>query len=58
MGNGTFELNNGTTSTVEKRQSARPMQQRIQPKRGIANFASWISRDLDYLAIRKRTSLC
>jgi hypothetical protein len=51
MGNGTFELKYGTAEsrtsraadTLEKGQSARAMQQRIQPKRDIANIASWIS---------------
>jgi hypothetical protein len=57
MGNGTFELNNGTTSTVEKRQSARPMQQRIQQNRDISIIASCIGRDLAYLGIRIRTSI-
>jgi hypothetical protein len=44
-GKGTFELRYGTaeSSRMEKRQSARALQQRIQPKRDIANTASWIS---------------
>jgi len=39
-GNGTFDFRNGTaaksTSTMEKRQSVRALQQRIQPKREIS----------------------
>jgi hypothetical protein len=45
MEDGTFELNSRTakSSTMEKRQSTRALQQRIQPKRDITNAASWIS---------------
>jgi hypothetical protein len=46
MGNGTFELKHGTaakSSTMEKSQSARALQQRIQSKRDISDIASWIS---------------
>ncbi|MFL6317410.1 MAG: hypothetical protein ACJ73C_11850 [Nitrososphaeraceae archaeon] len=50
MGNGTFELSYGiatasrisATNTMEKRQSTRALQQRIRPKRDIANIESWI----------------
>jgi hypothetical protein len=44
IGNGTFELRDGTaeskTSTIEKRQSARALQQRLQPKRDIIDIAN------------------
>jgi len=48
MINGTFELRDGTaksrtTSAMEKRQGARALQQRIQPKRDITSSASWTS---------------
>jgi hypothetical protein len=51
MGIGTFELSYGiaaesrtaTASTMEKGQSTRALQQRIQPKRDITDIASWIS---------------
>jgi hypothetical protein len=48
IGNGTFELRYGTatttrttatTATMEKRQSAGALQQRIQPKRDITSIA-------------------
>ncbi|MFL6395166.1 MAG: hypothetical protein ACJ708_11010 [Nitrososphaeraceae archaeon] len=36
------ELRDGTaTSTMEKRQCTRALQQRIQPKRDIADLTSW-----------------
>jgi hypothetical protein len=39
IGNGTFKLRYGTaTNTMQKRQSIRALQQRIQPKRDIANI--------------------
>jgi NAD(P)-dependent dehydrogenase (short-subunit alcohol dehydrogenase family) len=44
VGNGTFELRDGTaesrTSRMAKRQSARALQQKIQPKRDIPYTAS------------------
>jgi hypothetical protein len=44
-GNGTIELRYGTatkSSTMEKRESAGALQQRIQPKRDIPNIVSWL----------------
>jgi type IV secretory pathway component VirB8 len=45
--------------TMEKRQSTRALQQSIQPKRHIANIASWtaVNRDISYLRNEAKTNI-
>jgi hypothetical protein len=43
IGNGTFEVRHGTATRMEKRQSARALQQRIQPKGDILDTANWLA---------------